>query len=71
MVMEKWKDVLNISIHALLTESDGEEEGPVLLGEDFNPRSPHGERPCPCRSWGRRPGISIHALLTESDTGPG
>ena len=33
-----------ISIHALLTESDGKPLRSVKLFDDFNPRSPHGER---------------------------
>ena len=60
----------NISIHALLAESD------LFFGRDaaesryFYPRSPCGERLCVCRAG--CPAvicISIHALLAESDSG--
>ena len=56
-----------ISIHALLTESDGPMPPMLCCPTNFNPRSPHGERPW--RGVRRRRGfrISIHALLTESD----
>ena len=57
-----------ISIHALLTESDDRLRELVQADrENFNPRSPHGERH---RDSGQLQGefrISIHALLTESD----
>ena len=56
-----------ISIHALLTESDNPFSAGLWCWDDFNPRSPHGERPImpPPTSSGQC--ISIHALLTESD----
>ena len=59
---------LNISIHALLAESDSIRSFLLVLVLDFYPRSPCGERPPHIRntSHGRR-GISIHALLAESD----
>ena len=58
---------LQISIHALLAESDGKTN--KLAGQDYNfyPRSPCGERlnkRCQCSGHN---GISIHALLAESD----
>ena len=56
-----------ISIHALLAESDG--FGPAWLapGAYFYPRSPCGERR-PGRLDPEQAGrISIHALLAESD----
>ena len=34
---------------------------------DFNPRSPHGERPQTAAENAQDAAISIHALLTESD----
>ncbi len=57
-----------ISIHALLTESDAVSVNIRGRIADFNPRSPHGERPVanPCVLSGYLT-ISIHALLTESD----
>ena len=56
-----------ISIHALLTESDysGTTGRPTCA--DFNPRSPHGERPQRIGNHVHADPISIHALLTESD----
>ena len=44
--------------------------GQVLTktANDFNPRSPHGERPCAWYHLSTRVMISIHALLTESDS---
>ena len=61
---------MDISIHALLAESDQKQinRGPYHV--NFYPRSPCGERP---RSFGRGQiviGISIHALLAESDGTP-
>ena len=56
-----------ISIHALLAESDSDLLIVTVALDDFYPRSPCGERPlrrCPV-ILGR--GISIHALLAESD----
>ena len=56
-----------ISIHALLAESDRGLAEQFALPEDFNPRSPCGERLH--QHPGRDPDddISIHALLAESD----
>ena len=39
---------IQISIHALLTESDHHHARGNLRLRDFNPRSPHGERPSSC-----------------------
>ena len=63
----KVEDAINISIHALLAESDGTKKFKMPVPTYFYPRSPCGERrsaDCNCRS--ARP-ISIHALLAESD----
>ena len=57
----------NISIHALLAESDHPGQPVRGLPSNFYPRSPCGERPIlgnPCAGC---PAISIHALLAESD----
>ena len=56
-----------ISIHALLAESD---PAPPLYQRyelDFYPRSPCGERPREVESMRTLKKISIHALLAESD----
>ena len=61
------KDEKDISIHALLAESDHTPRRPVVQRVYFYPRSPCGERLC---SGAYRPLgslISIHALLAESD----
>ena len=56
-----------ISIHALLAESDVRNLVTVAILDNFNPRSPCGERPrCRTARYGQH-GISIHALLAESD----
>ena len=57
----------SISIHALLTESDSFPGVNTSPSPDFNPRSPHGERPCGGEIATKGAAISIHALLTESD----
>ena len=57
----------DISIHALLTESDRGLHNQVSEIFDFYPRSPYGERPTRCTRRGACGTISIHALLTESD----
>ena len=58
----------NISIHALLAESD---VGPITHSGhplyNFYPRSPCGERRAREGRRGAKPRISIHALLAESD----
>ena len=56
-----------ISIHALLTESDDRKGEPKSTCCNFNPRSPHGERPLFLADTQVSGQISIHALLTESD----
>ena len=67
----KVEDAINISIHALLAESDrgagADRGGPV---PHFYPRSPCGERHlCPGAACSNKL-ISIHALLAESDFFP-
>ena len=56
-----------ISIHALLAESDVQTACPGSQENNFNPRSPCGERRADHRPPWRRLPISIHALLAESD----
>ena len=56
-----------ISIHALLTESDNINSSVNTADKDFYPRSPYGERPRGASRAVQRWYISIHALLTESD----
>ena len=56
-----------ISIHALLTESDGSPPPCARPTRDFYPRSPYGERRNGCLQTRQLYAISIHALLTESD----
>ena len=56
-----------ISIHALLAESDPVSELRVTSNVHFYPRSPCGERRKARRLKSRRCVISIHALLAESD----
>ena len=58
---------LDISIHALLTESDHLTYTHSIVYTDFNPRSPHGERRTHMGIIAQDLEISIHALLTESD----
>ena len=58
-----------ISIHALLAESDRHARLQAAFRMHFNPRSPRGERPDPCRAEAVLLMISIHALLAESDNG--
>ena len=58
----------DISIHALLAESDGcRIEHDAAVAYDFYPRSPCGERLFNSRILFRLLIISIHALLAESD----
>ena len=57
----------NISIHALLAESDEREYKHRANLQHFYPRSPCGERRCEMISIERCSLISIHALLAESD----
>ena len=56
-----------ISIHAPLTGSDRKEKGPFFFPQDFNPRSPYGERRGIPPGFQHRRDISIHAPLTGSD----
>ena len=60
--------ITNISIHALLAESDPAQKcyhgSPAA---DFYPRSPCGERPSKAHALSVTGSISIHALLAESD----
>ena len=58
----------DISIHALLAESDGSVKGISSKTADFYPRSPCGERLVKFSVSGSVISISIHALLAESDT---
>ena len=61
----------NISIHALLAESDIALLVQPIRRQDFYPRSPCGERRVTVLGIQHRVGISIHALLAESDGGSG
>ena len=58
---------LQISIHALLAESDDTRPPNLSLISDFYPRSPCGERRGVAGNVQRTHSISIHALLAESD----
>ena len=58
---------LQISIHALLAESDESEPSTSYRSFDFNPRSPCGERLVAMCYHPFESFISIHALLAESD----
>ena len=60
-----------ISIHAPRTGSDSTPHSTTPGQSDFNPRSPHGERPPRGGRTRRRNGISIHAPRTGSDCGHG
>ena len=60
----------NISIHALLAESDMRNRKSDLLLPHFYPRSPCGERRLHQGQLQIRLEISIHALLAESDLTP-
>ena len=57
----------SISIHALLTESDGAVLKLQCILGNFYPRSPYGERRYIRSNVPNFSSISIHALLTESD----
>ena len=59
--------LIDISIHALLAESDIFPSGTAPLVRNFYPRSPCGERPLLSRNTLFDTAISIHALLAESD----
>ena len=58
---------VEISIHALLAESDFDDRHAFTRCHNFYPRSPCGERPVKCPGPVGYRGISIHALLAESD----
>ena len=58
-----------ISIHALLAESDAADRAYYLGAGYFYPRSPCGERLCSFLHAPFNITISIHALLAESDAG--
>ena len=62
--------ILDISIHALLAESDRSTWLDRRSCRDFYPRSPCGERRLLSGSSSCAKAISIHALLAESDTSP-
>ena len=59
--------IMEISTHAPRTGSDPARRRRKLLPANFNPRSPHGERPkCTCAKCGAK-FISTHAPRTGSD----
>ena len=60
-------DCYNISIHALLAESDASSSWVMPLATHFYPRSPCGERLGFSYFYIIKITISIHALLAESD----
>ena len=65
---EMWlEQYLTISIHAPRTGSDPSMWTKTATSENFNPRSPHGERPAPLCDGVAVGGISIHAPRTGSD----
>ena len=59
--------ICKISTHAPRTGSDQAGNVPVQSGEDFNPRSPHGERRFRRSCTRRQLRISTHAPRTGSD----
>ena len=59
--------ISDISIHALLAESDQAQGLKIPAHSDFYPRSPCGERHIFFHKKDRQSSISIHALLAESD----
>ena len=59
--------VTEISIHALLAESDAQTVHKINNLQNFYPRSPCGERHYRVRTADCGLAISIHALLAESD----
>ena len=59
--------LINISIHALLAESDNMKMRVICTSVNFYPRSPCGERRNIRLFNSFAPSISIHALLAESD----
>ena len=61
-------NITQISIHALLAESDRAKQSGNKVNHNFYPRSPCGERRTDTTSAKMPRSISIHALLAESDT---
>ena len=61
--------ILDISIHALLAESDKGTASRINVRINFYPRSPCGERRSGRPETRPSYAISIHALLAESDHG--
>ena len=59
--------LFDISIHALLAESDENSASPIRPRNYFYPRSPCGERRARLLACSSGVSISIHALLAESD----
>ena len=59
--------MMDISIHALLAESDSQHPAGMTRTTYFYPRSPCGERPTANTGATKSDQISIHALLAESD----
>ncbi len=64
---KKERLISDISIHALLAESDPLRLHAKQTVLNFYPRSPCGERPAHFKAQTHTVGISIHALLAESD----
>ena len=60
---ERWE----ISIHAPCTGSDNCAPQAAEIGNNFNPRSLHGERQLIAAEWAEKISISIHAPCTGSD----
>ena len=60
--------MMDISIHALLAESDCGLPAGQPITPDFYPRSPCGERRVHYDNYNLHCVISIHALLAESDS---
>ena len=65
--MRGWSVFIGISIHAPRMGSDKTWEALKAADEDFNPRSPHGERPYPLDVIPELIIISIHAPRMGSD----
>ena len=65
--VEWWEACCKISIHAPRTGSDQSGARSGNGTENFNPRSPHGERPARLSPADARRRISIHAPRTGSD----
>ena len=66
-LLRKITITVDISIHALLAESDSRTKTVAAEVGDFYPRSPCGERPLETLAGAFLFPISIHALLAESD----